>query len=57
MRNSHPSFATPQVVTQPRRNHPGALVIFLVAYLGILAVIFAPEGALNTPHSAQTDRR
>jgi hypothetical protein len=57
MRRSDPSLVGPRGVAPHRRNHPGALAIFLVAYLGILGVVVAPEGALQAPPTPQFDRR
>lgn len=40
-----------------RRTSPLALAIFLVAYVGILAVIFAPKGTfVSSPATAQAGR-
>lgn len=40
-----------------RRTSPLALAIFLVAYVGILAVIFAPKGTfVSAPATAQAGR-
>ena len=35
----------------PRRTAYGALVLFGLAYLGVLAIIFAPEGSLSSRSS------
>lgn len=37
-----PPAPTIRVISSPRRTHPLALAVFLVAYLGLLAVVFAP---------------
>lgn len=48
-----------RVITSERRNHPIALAIFLIAYAGILFLIFAPKDTFVTqPYSvsASEDR-
>lgn len=57
MRRPDPNLAGPRIIAPDRRNHPVALAIFLAAYLGILAVVFAPQGAVVTPPSAPIDAR
>jgi hypothetical protein len=40
-----------------RRTCPFALAIFLIAYVGILALIFAPQGTfVSPPPTAQAGR-
>lgn len=41
-----------RVITSERRNSPLALAIFLIAYAGIMFVIFAPKGTfVSQPYS------
>jgi hypothetical protein len=57
MHSSEPTAAGPRIIVSSRRNHPGALLIFMVAYVGILAVIFAPQGTfVSPPPTAQAGR-
>lgn len=46
-----------RVIASERRTCPFALAIFLAAYVGILAVVFAPQGTFVSPQpTAQTGR-
>lgn len=46
-----------RVIASERRTCPFALAIFLAAYVGILAVIFAPQGTfVSAPPTAQVER-
>lgn len=57
MRPVAPRTVGPRMILSERRTCPLALAIFLVAYVGILAVIFAPKGTfVSAPPTAQAER-
>lgn len=40
------------ITPRPSRRAPtGALILFALAYIGVLAIIFAPEGSLSDRNS------
>lgn len=49
MRGSAPRAVRPRMIVSDRWNHLFALALFLVAYVGILAVTFAPQGMFVAP--------
>lgn len=57
MRSSAIGNTRHRVIAAERRTCPFALAIFLIAYVGILAVIFAPRGTfVSPPPTAQAGR-
>lgn len=57
MRPVAPWTVGPRMILSERRTCPLALAIFLVAYVGILAVIFAPKGTfVSAPPTSQAER-
>ncbi|MGY6634195.1 MAG: hypothetical protein ACXIU8_10690 [Alkalilacustris sp.] len=57
MRSSAIGNTRHRVIVSERRTCPFALAIFLAAYVGILAVIFAPQGTfVSPPSTAQAGR-
>jgi len=51
MRRSAIGNTGTRLIVSERRMCPFALAIFLAAYVGILAVIFAPQGTFVSPPS------
>ena len=51
------SGSAPRAIVSARRNSPLAMALFALAYVGILVVIFAPEGTfVSPPASVQAER-
>lgn len=55
--SGQPERVMPRMIATSRRNCPVALTVFLAAYVGILAVVFAPEGTfVSQQTSVQSGR-
>jgi hypothetical protein len=50
--HAEPARPTARVIVSQRKSSPVALAIFALAYIGVLVIIFAPEGRFT---AAPTD--